>query len=584
MAEVKLNIVTKLVDDGLQQLEKGLGKLKGAAGAIGNVATGGAAALGATFVAGTAAAINFADETNAAVSNLSKQTGVSGKELEEYKEIATSIFAGPPPVGESIRDVTDALAQAANITDLEGEALRSATKDATQLAETFDKDINEVLRAADSLVRNKVAGSFDEAFDLIAKGFTEGGDRADDLLDTLNEYAQDFGSLGFTAQETFNVIENGLEAGIFNTDKIGDAINEAFINFRDPGKLDGISEILSGLSEIDDQSRIVADEIANNFDAFNDGSRNGAVALDVLLDSLSRIEDPITRNALGVEIFGSMWEDLGENAILALQSTDEQLSDLEDGVDNITGSMDELADKPQSIQELWESAWRNIQLAIEPLGQQFIPLISDALLDFIELIQRPEIQDLAMQLGTDLVDAARDVFDALGRISEALGIVDENASSTEASIGLLISTAQGIADIIDLFVEAVELASGLADQVSTIFDLLDQGAELDISFGDIASSFAGAAADQANLSIEPGSIVDTLFGGTFHEGGVVPGPRGADVPIIAQAGETILPVGASAGNNITINIQAPVFGVDDLDRKIEMAGNKLMRELGTRFN
>ncbi len=574
MADVKLNIVTKLVDDGLEQLEKGLGKLKGAAGAIGNVAAGGAAAIGATFVTGAVSAVNFADETNAAITNLQKQTGASAFELEQYKEIATGLFAGPPPVGESIRDVTDALAQTANITDLEGEALRGATKDATQLAETFDKDVTEVLRAADSLVRNKVATGFDEAFDLIAKGFTEGGDRADDLLDTLNEYAQDFGDLGFTAQETFNVIENGLEAGIFNTDKIGDAINEAFINFRDPGKLDGISEILSGLSEIDDQSRIVADEITNNFNSFNSGSRNGAVALDVLLDSLSRIDEPITRNALGVEIFGSMWEDLGENAILALQSTDEQLDDLEDGISNVSGSMDELADKPQALEQLWDSAWRNIQVAIEPLGQQLIPLISDGLLDFIELIKRPEIQDLVMQLGTDLVDAARDVFDALGRISEALGIVDENASGVEGTIGLMIGTAEGISTVVGLFADAADQAASLADQVSTIFDLLS---ESDTPFLDALT------ADTSGL--HPFNLaLDAVGLPSFHSGGVVPGPRGADVPAILQAGETVIPAGQSATGGITINIQAPVFGVDDLDRKIEMAGDKLMRQLGTRFN
>ena len=33
-----------------------------------------------------------------------------------------------------------------------------------------------------------------------------------------------------------------------------------------------------------------------------------------------------------------------------------------------------------------------------------------------------------------------------------------------------------------------------------------------------------------------------FLGGIFHEGGIVPGPPGADVPIIAQAGERVLPV------------------------------------------
>jgi TP901 family phage tail tape measure protein len=41
----------------------------------------------------------------------------------------------------------------------------------------------------------------------------------------------------------------------------------------------------------------------------------------------------------------------------------------------------------------------------------------------------------------------------------------------------------------------------------------------------------------------------------FHRGGVVPGPRGAEVPIMALAGETVLPVGATgSGFNVTQNI------------------------------
>lgn len=38
----------------------------------------------------------------------------------------------------------------------------------------------------------------------------------------------------------------------------------------------------------------------------------------------------------------------------------------------------------------------------------------------------------------------------------------------------------------------------------------------------------------------------------FHDGGVVPGPVGSEVPIMAQAGETVLPIGAKAGGGGTV--------------------------------
>jgi len=53
-----------------------------------------------------------------------------------------------------------------------------------------------------------------------------------------------------------------------------------------------------------------------------------------------------------------------------------------------------------------------------------------------------------------------------------------------------------------------------------------------------------------------GDFVPTL---PKHTGGLVPGPRGTSVPILAQAGETITPSGKSGGGgNITINVNGLV--------------------------
>ena len=54
----------------------------------------------------------------------------------------------------------------------------------------------------------------------------------------------------------------------------------------------------------------------------------------------------------------------------------------------------------------------------------------------------------------------------------------------------------------------------------------------------------------------------------FHEGGVVPGPRGADVPILAQAGETIIPSVESAGG-VTVYNETTIVG--NVDRAVLQA-------------
>ena len=71
-----------------------------------------------------------------------------------------------------------------------------------------------------------------------------------------------------------------------------------------------------------------------------------------------------------------------------------------------------------------------------------------------------------------------------------------------------------------------------------------------------------------------------IFG--FEDGGIVPGRPGQAVPIIAHAGETITPAGQTGG--ITININAPVFGVDDLDAKLNVWGQEIVDSVAGAMN
>lgn len=576
--EVRINIITKLIDKGLDDLDDKLKKASGILENIGKAGLGAGVAAGGALAAGAVSAVNFADEVNAAVNSISKQTGVSGDELAEYKKIATSLFAGPPPVADSIDEVADSLSQTANITELTGDALKGATKDAGNLAATFDKDINEVLRAADSLVRNEVAGSFDEAFDLIAKGFTEGADRGDDFLDTLNEYAQDFGDLGFTAQETLNIINNGLEAGVLNSDKIGDAFNEAGINFKDIAKQDAIKELVGQLGDLEDPTFRLGQSMQGLFNRINETGRVHSGTFNMMFNNLKNVDDATIRNAIGVELFGSMWEDLGEEAIMALQLTGEQLDNTEMGVDTVSGAMDELSNKPQSLEALWTSSWRNIQIAIEPLGQEIIPLLSDVLLDFIEIASDPEIQELAKQLGTNLVDAISESITALGEISQALGLTQGDSEGVAAAIEGIISIAGGLGAVIGIFADAAEQAGALADQINTIKDLVSSG-DADLSGG------LGGLGSLQNLNPFSGTFAANATKGLlgFEDGGIVPGRSGEPQLAVVHGGEEVIPVGGSK-DGITININGAVFGVDDLDRHINMATQKLADQIATQSN
>ena len=65
----------------------------------------------------------------------------------------------------------------------------------------------------------------------------------------------------------------------------------------------------------------------------------------------------------------------------------------------------------------------------------------------------------------------------------------------------------------------------------------------------------------SNLGLQSGAGRGSLLSG--HEGGIVPGPRGAEVPMMLQAGEQITPIGGKGGN-VTVFVEGSVISEGDL--------------------
>ncbi|MFP3442130.1 phage tail tape measure protein, partial [Pantoea sp. SIMBA_133] len=75
-----------------------------------------------------------------------------------------------------------------NMRDIPTDQLQAATEKAFILADTFDADIADSTKTANTLMKNFGIES-GQAFDLMTVAFQKGGNFSDELLDTLNEYA-----------------------------------------------------------------------------------------------------------------------------------------------------------------------------------------------------------------------------------------------------------------------------------------------------------------------------------------------------------------------------------------------------------
>ncbi len=136
---------------------------------------------------------------------------------------------------------------------------------------------------------------------------------------------------------------------------------------------------------------------------------------------------------------------------------------------------------------------------------------------------------------------------------------------TQAKLDAL--DAAGVTRAIGAIAAALDISSEAARQLLTDLGLLD-GLEVTAVF---TLTGGGAAAIIRATDAAAASAPRNI---TMHQGGIVPGPVGASVPIVAQAGERIIPTsqasqGAGGGDvNITIegDLTEPVF--EDLQREL----------------
>jgi TP901 family phage tail tape measure protein len=311
----------------------------------------------APLVAVGTAAIKFSSDSHDAFQQFAAATGTATDKMGKYKDMINNVYKDN--FGESINDVAEAMATVnQNMSYLDDSALQRCTEYAYTLSDTFGYDVAESTRAANSLIRN-FGIEANEAFNLIVQGSQNGLDFSGELLDSINEYAPQFKKMGMSADEMFSVFVNGAQNGAFNLDKIGDAVKENAIRAIDCS--DTTAEGFKALG-------LDATETAKKFAA---GGEAADEAFNQVIVGLSAMEDPIERNTAGVNLFGTMWEDLGPEVVMSLSTTN-------DAIDMTRESMESLVNvKYDTLSGALGGLWRTIQVdVLQPIGDQLIPYVT----------------------------------------------------------------------------------------------------------------------------------------------------------------------------------------------------------------
>lgn len=389
-------------------------KSEGLGAKLGNVAkTAGKWALGIGTAAVTVAssiggmAVSTAQDIDKAVDSYVVATGSAVESTDEYQKVLENIYKNN--YGEDFQDIADSMAQVSNqMGDLNDTDLQNITENALALRDTFGYDVQESVRVA-KMMMDQFGLTSEQAFNLIAQGAQQGLDKNGDLLDSINEYSVHFKQAGFEASDMFNVFKSGAENGAFSIDKIGDAVKEMGIRLRDGTANEALSQM--GL----DANKIT--------EAFAKGGDEANTAFIEIAKGLNNIQDPLTQNQIGVQLFGTMWEDLGADAVTAMTLYGDQFNETIDTMNQVKEI------KYDNLSDMFEALKRNVEMLVLPLGNSLMPILEQvigllndnmpAIQGLIEQIT-PIITDLFTQLLPPLMDLGQTLMPIIMQLLQQL--------------------------------------------------------------------------------------------------------------------------------------------------------------------
>lgn len=396
---------------GLDEAEK---KFSGLKGTLGSLAAGASAALGAGLVAGFSGAVMGADNLKQALNGLQTQTGSTGEEMKVMEQSLRNIYANN--YGESFQDIADSMAQVKQATGSAGAALENLTTDALKLRDTFGYEVAESARTAQTMMKNfGITG--EQAMTLIAQGAQKGLDKHGDMLDTFNEYSVYFKQMGFDAEGMFNILADGAKSGAFNLDKVGDAIKEMGIRVKDGSKTSKEAFQMLGFN---------ADKMSQKFAA---GGATAQKAFTKVMTKLSKMEDPVKRNTVGVGLMGTQFEDLEHKAITSLANV-QQKADMNAG----------------TLKEIGNIKYDSFQEAIKGIGRQFVNGL------FIPLGKKilPKLNELAGWIKKNMPKIKQTIQTAMAgaqaafqSVIKALGFLKRNADIIVPAITAMAAVIAG---------------------------------------------------------------------------------------------------------------------------------------------
>ena len=454
----------------------------------------------------------LATEGDTALAMLEARSGATASEMEGFEDVMYEVYNAN--YGESLGDVSEKLGTVIQMTnDLDNASLAKITKNAIALEDVFGFDTMESMRAVNSLM-DQFGITSEQAFNLVVQGAQNGLNQNDDLLDTINEYSVQFKNAGYSADDMFNMLANGVESGTWSVDKLGDAVKEFNIRMSDGSAKEAVEAL--GFSW---------DKVSEDWSKGGDSAKE---VFNMLVNELDGLENTTEGYNIGVGLLGTMYEDLGQDAVLALSNTEGAINSASDAMAQMDAAAYDTLES--SLSQLGRTVKAEV---VQPIAEELTPAIKDAV-NFVNDRVGPSVDwllshlpEVGIVLGTigSIVAAMK-----WGSITAQLGKLSGGFSSLMSALGKIPGPALAIIAVVAAlatgFVYLWKTNEDFRNNVTAVWE------ELQGSFSELGGTISEMLNQLMPLISQIASTVLTAFGQI----------AAAVLPILIQLIAEILPV------------------------------------------
>lgn len=409
---------------------------------------------------------DYSMESETAATRVNSYFGETGQVAQETAGVIKEAFTAG--FGDSMDNIADNLiAVKQNLEGLSQTDLVSITEQATQLETIFGSDVSESMRGVNALMQNFGIDA-QTAMDYLVAGTQNGLDKTGELGDNLSEYSVKFQEAGYSAEEYFQLLTNGMDNGAYSLDKVNDAINEVTTRLNDGTIGDSIGQYSTKTQEL--------------FEAWQNGGATQKEVIESIVGDINNATGQQEQFNLAQTAFGTLAEDNGVKMVASLTSVG-------NAYDDVSGKASQFAENSLTSQQKFDSAMRTLQDAFSPISDIFIntaTAIAENVTPIIEKIGEfisnlsPQIQTviaviaaLAVAIGPVVVVLGT----VIGAITTILGVVTPvitalgTLGTTFGSLALLINpVTMVIGSLVAGFIVAYNTSETFRNVVNAAFN------------------------------------------------------------------------------------------------------------------